>query len=168
MSNFEELKPTSKALEVVLMKRRGMKQTEIAEELGLNDSQVSLLVSLHHANERLKSAVDSGDITISAVERLLPLSKTEQGELVDMARDKTVKEVVALVKAYKGTMDPKETLLVEELKSLNNRVRKFSIHELETIRSLEETLDQLEKFRATLGNLTDEAASKLVTKRMNK
>jgi ParB family chromosome partitioning protein len=126
--HHEDVKPTQIAEAMQELKDKGWKQKKIASKFALSDSQVSLLLSLNRADSRIKKAVDSGRVSMSAMEPLLSKDRATQAELVAAAiQAKTVRRIGALVKAHEmkssrgltsnlpEDIDPMEVLLREEL-----------------------------------------------------
>lgn len=152
---------------VVQLKKSGMKQTHIAKQFGLNDSQVSLLVSLRHAHRDLKKAIEDGSLTISGAEPLLPLDKEAQKELLPQVLNKTVRDIIAVVKAYKSEdeLTPEEIRLRTEIQIMEGKFERLTKQLAnKTSPALKEYIQSLENVVTTVRELQNQ----LVIEQLNK
>lgn len=122
-----------KARTYAMLKEQGMAQKDIARQFGISDAAVSLALAALNAPQKLQDAINTGELTPSAVEPLLSLPLDIQESLADAAiRSKTVKKVTDLVNAEKqrrslgskkvgavepSDVDPLEEAMVSDLES---------------------------------------------------
>ncbi|MHA2063267.1 MAG: ParB/RepB/Spo0J family partition protein [Candidatus Thorarchaeota archaeon] len=142
--NRKDVKPTHVAGAIMAMKARGKQQKNIAKRFGLSEPEVSMYLTLFRGHEKLQKAVDSGRVSLSAIEPLLTKDLSVQEELADAAiRQRTVRAVRALVKTHQMStditaptsqleenIDPLEFLALEELREARdilNRLNKTQI-----------------------------------------
>ena len=132
--NRKDVKPTHVASAIMAMKNNGKLQKDIAKRFGLSEPEVSMYLTLYRGHEKLKKAVNSGRISLSAIEPLLTKDLAIQEELVDAAiRQRTVRAVRALVKTHEmktditaptsqleENIDPLEYLALEELEDVRD------------------------------------------------
>lgn len=130
--NRKDVKPTHVASAIMAMKNNGKLQKDIAKRFGLSEPEVSMYLTLFRGHEKLKKAVNTGRISLSAIEPLLTKDITVQEELADAAiRQRTVRAVRALVKTHEmrtditaptsqleENIDPLEYLALEEFEDV--------------------------------------------------
>lgn len=142
------------------LKNEGMLQNELSGKFELSEPEVSSLLTLARGHEKIRSAVDAGTISISAVEPLLRKPAEVQEKLVDeVLRQRTVKKVRALVRSYEmnGTTEPVdfETIKLNDI-----------IANLRSLREQEITVLGAEKLLEPLDILRQET-SKMLTRVVN-
>jgi len=104
--NRKDVKPSHVAESILAMKEAGKIQKEIAKRFGLSESEVSTYLTLQRGHEKIRKAVDSGRMSLSAAEPLLTKSLETQEALAEAAiRQRTVRRVRALVKTHEMTSD---------------------------------------------------------------
>jgi len=138
--NRRDVKPTHVADAIMAMKNQGRYQKDIAKTFGLSEPEVSMYLTLFRGHEKLKKAVDSGRITLSAIEPLLTKDLAVQDKLADAAiRQRTVRAVRALVKTHlmktditaptsqlEEDIDPLEYLALEELEEARDILKRIN------------------------------------------
>jgi len=132
--NRKDVKPTHVASAIMAMKNNGKLQKDIAKRFGLSEPEVSMYLTLFRGHDKLKKAVNSGRISLSAIEPLLTKDLAVQEELADAAiRQRTVRAVRALVKTHEmktditaptsqleENIDPLEYLALEEFEDVRD------------------------------------------------
>jgi ParB/RepB/Spo0J family partition protein len=102
----ENLRYLDKAGVYAALKDLGWSQRRIAQKFNVSDADVSLALAALRADPKLQQAINEGSLAPSAVEPLLSQPAEVQAALADAAiRAKTVRQVAALVKAYKNRED---------------------------------------------------------------
>jgi ParB/RepB/Spo0J family partition protein len=132
--NRKDVKPTHVAGAIMAMKNKGKLQKDIAKRFGLSEPEVSMYLTLFRGHDKLKKAVNTGRISLSAIEPLLTKDLSVQEKLADAAiRQRTVRAVRALVKTHEmktditaptsqleEDIDPLEYLALEELEGVRD------------------------------------------------
>ena len=143
--NRKDMKPSNVASAIMLLKEGSMSQKDIAKKFGLSEPEVSMYLTLHRGSEKIRKAIDSGRMSLSAAEPLLTKPLAVQEELADAAiRQRTVRAVRALVKTHlmksditapasqlEEDIDPLEYLALEEMTdvvSTLERIKEMDIH----------------------------------------
>jgi len=156
--NRKDVKPTHVAETIMSLKAKGKSQKEIAEKFGLSEPEVSMYLTLHRGHPKLQKAVDSGRISLSAVEPLLTKPIKTQEELADVAiRQRTVRAVRALVKTHelrtditapvsqlKEDIDPLEYLALEEVENIEKALTNLVDMEIKSSTILNKLLPLIE------------------------
>lgn len=138
--NRKDVKPTHVASAIMAMKNNGKLQKDIAKRFGLSEPEVSMYLTLFRGHEKLKKAVNTGRISLSAIEPLLTRDLAIQEQLADAAiRQRTVRAVRALVKTHEmktditasksqleEDIDPLEYLALEEFEDIADTLRTIS------------------------------------------
>jgi len=138
--NRKDVKPSHVADSIMALKDQGQQQKDIAKTFGLSEPAVSMYLTLYRGHEKLRKAVDSGRISLSAIEPLLTKDLSIQGELADAAiRQRTVRAVRALVKTHEmktditaptsqleENIDPLEYLALEEFENAAESLKALS------------------------------------------
>ena len=135
--NRKDVKPSHVADSIMALKNKGQQQKDIAKTFGLSEPAVSMYLTLYRGHEKLQKAVDSGRISLSAIEPLLTKDMSVQEELADAAiRQRTVRAVRALVKTHEmktditaptsqleEDIDPLEYLALEEFEGVRDSLK---------------------------------------------
>lgn len=88
------------------LKDMGMSQKNISKRFGVSEVEVSLSLATLRSDPKIQKAVEDGRILPSAIEPLLSQPLEVQARLADAAiKQKTVRGVTALVKAYKAQQE---------------------------------------------------------------
>ena len=144
--NRKDVKPSHVADAIKALKDKGVYQKDIAKKFGLSEPEVSMYLSFYRGHEKLKKAVDSGRISLSAIEPLLTKDLAVQNELAEAAiRQRTVRAIRALVKTHlmknditapthqlEEDIDPLEYLALEELEDVKKTLQSILNMELKS------------------------------------
>lgn len=102
----KSMMPTHVADAIMSLKESDVKQKDIARRFRLRESEVSTYLTLARGHEKIRNAVNSGHLSLSAAEPLLTKSLEIQEDLADaVIGAKTVRKVRALIKTHEFQAD---------------------------------------------------------------
>ncbi len=168
--NRKDIKPTHVATAILALKQSGKTQREIAKIFGMGEPEVSTYLTLERGHEKIRKAVNSGRISLSAVEPLLTKPLEIQEELADAAiRQRTVRAVRALVKTHEmktdvtapdsqleEDIDPLEFLALEAVKHVIGLLETGLLLPIESVTIRREMLPLVQKIEEQAKELSND------------